>query len=127
VHYRKMLGGGMRQCGVLAAAGYVALTTMVDRLAEDHKNARIIGEGLAQIPGIGVDLSTVQTNMVYFSTEGLGMTAAQFLARLNDCGILAHDTGLYRIRFVTHRHITSEDATEAIRLVQLAAGGPAMT
>ncbi|GAG63128.1 unnamed protein product, partial [marine sediment metagenome] len=63
---RKMLGGGMRQAGILAAAGIIAIENMVERLGEDHKNARILGEGLVDIGGIKVDLETVQTNMVYF-------------------------------------------------------------
>ncbi len=122
VHIRKMLGGGMRQAGILAAAGYVALTDMVDRLEEDHKTARILGEGLAQIPGISLDLAAVQTNMVYFNIRQLGLTAGPFLLMLKEKGVLAYDTGLYDIRFVTHRHISPEDAIEAVRLVAQAVG-----
>lgn len=122
IHIRKMLGGGMRQAGILAAAGLVALNSMVDRLEQDHKNARILGEGLKQIPGICLDLSAVQTNMVYFNVRQLDLTAVHFLRMLKEKGILAYDAGLYDIRFVTHRHISAEDAAEAVRLVALAAG-----
>ena len=66
---RKMLGGGMRQAGVIAAAGIVALEKMVDRLAEDHANARALAEGVAKLPGLAVDLASVQTNIVIFRVE----------------------------------------------------------
>jgi threonine aldolase len=75
--WRKRLGGGMRQTGVLAAAGLVALDTMVDRLAEDHANARTLAEGLAELPGVSCDLSRVQTNLVYFDLAK--PTAAEFV------------------------------------------------
>jgi threonine aldolase len=80
--YRKMLGGGMRQAGIIAAAGIVALETMVDRLEEDHINARYLGEGLAEISGIQVELETVQTNMVYFDVGELGFDSVSFLKEL---------------------------------------------
>src|SRR5213078_5276264 len=67
--WRKRLGGGMRQVGVLAAAGLIALDRMVDRLAEDHSNARTLAEGLAELPGVRCDLDRVQTNLVYFDVE----------------------------------------------------------
>jgi len=82
---RKMLGGGMRQAGILAAAGIISLEKMVKRLKEDHKNARILAEGLNEIEGIKVDLETVQTNMVYFDVEKLvkelNINTDQFLGR----------------------------------------------
>ena len=72
--WRKRLGGGMRQVGVLAAAGLYALDHMVDRLAEDHANARTLAEGLAELPGVRCDLSRVQTNLVYFDLEKMPAT-----------------------------------------------------
>lgn len=117
-HMRKILGGGMRQCGIMAAAGYVALTTMVDRMAEDHENARIIGEGLCEIKGITLDINTVQTNMVRFDTSKLNVTADEFVDRLKCNGILAGPQGKYIVRLVTHRHITKEDALRTVKIVE---------
>jgi len=105
---RKRLGGGMRQSGVLAAAGIVALEEMIDRLAIDHQNARILAEGLAKLPGYQVDLETVQTNMVYVSVEALNLTSKEFAKRLEEFGIKVSTRPPYRARFVTHRHITGE-------------------
>lgn len=96
---RKMLGGGMRQAGILAAAGVVALTGMVDRLADDHENARLLAEGLADIPGVTVDLATVQTNMVFFRLSKSMADAFQpFMA---EHGITIGG-GPYPIRAVIH-------------------------
>jgi len=117
---RKMLGGGMRQAGVIAAAGLVALEQMVERLAEDHANARRLGERLAALPGVAVDLATVQTNMVRFSVEPSGLEAAEFVARLRACGVLCGARDRWTIRLVTHRHISAADvdaAAEAIAAV----------
>lgn len=104
--WRKMLGGGMRQAGVLAAAGIIALTEMVERLAEDHANASRLAEGFARIPGFTVDMSAVQTNMVFFSlAEPLLGKFGPFMA---DKGILVSDhAGL--IRAVTHYGIEAAD------------------
>ena len=110
---RKVLGGGMRQAGVIAAAGIVALTEMVDRLAEDHANARRLAEGLAQIPGLEIDLSRVHTNIVYFDVVN-GMSAATLAERAKDAGVLVLPTGPQRIRAVTHYGIEAEDIEEAL-------------
>jgi threonine aldolase len=110
--WRKRLGGGMRQVGVLAAAGLVALDTMVDRLAEDHANARTLAEGLAELPGIECDLSRVQTNLVFF-----GVTSMPVDAFVDECakrGVLSETSGK-RVRFVTHFGIDSEDVQTALR------------
>ncbi|MHC1758789.1 MAG: low-specificity L-threonine aldolase [Negativicutes bacterium] len=104
--YRKMLGGGMRQAGILAAAGIVGLTSMVDRLAEDHENARHLAEELASA-GFAIDLSTVQTNIVMVDVSRMGVKAADFAAKLKKAGVLASVFGEYRIRMVTHHGITS--------------------
>src|SRR6266850_640121 len=110
--WRKRLGGGMRQTGVLAAAGLVALDTMVDRLAEDHSNARTLAEGLAEMPGISCDLSRVQTNLVYFDvTKG---SAAEFQEACRQRGLLGEATDRQRVRFVTHLGITAADIQSAL-------------
>lgn len=111
--FRKMVGGGMRQAGVIAAAGIVALRTMVDRLAEDHANARRLAEGIARIPGLSVDLTRVRTNMVLVGVDG-PLPARDFCARLRGEGVLAFDTGPSKIRLVTHRHITAEAVERAV-------------
>ncbi|MBX5490533.1 MAG: low-specificity L-threonine aldolase [Chloroflexi bacterium] len=118
---RKLLGGGMRQAGVLAAAGLVALEQMVDRLAEDHRHARLLGERLAAIPGVAVDLATVQTNMVRFSTRPSGLEAPEFVARLRARGVLAGARDRWNIRMVTHRHISAADVETAAAAVQAVA------
>src|SRR5579884_3874202 len=118
---RKMLGGGMRQAGVIAAAGLVALEQMVERLAEDHANARRLGERLAALPGVAVDLATVQTNMVRFSVEPSGLEAAEFVARLREHGVLAGARDRWTIRMVTHRHITAADVEAAAAAVRAVA------
>ena len=104
--YRKMLGGGMRQAGILAAAGIVGLTSMVDRLSEDHENARQLAEELASA-GFSIDLSTVQTNIVMVDVSRMGVKAADFAAKLKKAGVLASVFGEYRIRMVTHHGITA--------------------
>lgn len=117
---RKMLGGTLRQAGIIAAAGIVALEKMVDRLAEDHENARLLGEALAEVPGLTVDLRTVQTNMVRFLVSDLGVDAATFLGHLERYGVRALAHGTHAIRFVTHRGITRDDvayASECVRKV----------
>ncbi len=108
---RKMLGGGMRQVGVIAAAGIVALDEMVDRLADDHANARLLAEGLATIPGIRLDPSTVETNIVIFDIDGIDR--ARFQQALRDRGVLS--TGAApRVRLVTHYGIQRSDIEEAL-------------
>ena len=110
--WRKMLGGGMRQAGVLAAAGLVALDTMVDRLAEDHQNARALAEGLAELPGIDCDLSRVQTNLVYFRLKTIA--AARFLAACSGEGLFGGAHGPDLVRFVTHHGIGAPDVRHAL-------------
>jgi len=111
---RKMLGGGMRQAGVIAAAGIVALETMVDRLAEDHTNARALAEGLAKLPGLSVDLASVQTNIVIFRVErgDAAASAAATSELVAGCGarkVKIHAIGPTTIRCVTHKDIDAED------------------
>lgn len=113
--YRKMLGGGMREAGIIAAAGVVALNTMIDRLAEDHENARLLADGLAEIPGIEIDPSKVRTNLVFFDvTAPVG--AVGLAARLREQGVLCSaGGGSSRIRWVTHYGIERADTERALR------------
>ena len=99
---RKRLGGGMRQVGVLAAAGLIALEQMPQRLHEDHANARLLAEGFKQIPGIDVDLATVETNIVIFDVSGTGLASAEISARLKARGVLINAVNPRLMRAVTH-------------------------
>ncbi|HEY8531859.1 MAG TPA: GntG family PLP-dependent aldolase [Limnochorda sp.] len=113
---RKLLGGGMRQAGVLAAAGLVALEQMVDRLAEDHARAKRLAEALAEMPGIELDPATVETNIVVFGLTR--MDAESFLGALKEQGVLAGSPGPGRIRMVLHRHIGDRELDAAIEAVR---------
>jgi threonine aldolase len=118
---RKMLGGGMRQVGVLAAAGLVALERMVDRLAEDHVNARRLAEGVARVPGITLDPSQIQTNIVIFHVErpgGVGLLVEGCLARK----VKIHAIGSTSIRCVTHKDVDAEDIERAVAAIGEIAG-----
>jgi len=100
--YRKTFGGGMRQAGVLAAAGLIALEESPKRLHIDHENARFLAEGLAQLPGVEVDSAKIVTNIVRFGVRGTGRTAADICGELKKRGILAGPFAPYAIRMVTH-------------------------
>jgi len=115
---RKMLGGGMRQAGILAAAGIIALEKMIDRLEEDHQNARLLGEGLAQIPGIKVDLSTVQTNMVNLEIQKDGWDTFKFLKELVQYNILGSPRPPFKVRLVTHYGISKEDILVTLKVIK---------
>jgi len=106
---RKGLGGGMRQAGIIAAAGIVALETMVDRLQEDHTNARLLADGIADLSGIVLDPETIKTNIIYFDMDDTAVESANFLTVLAAKGIQFFDTGPRRFRMVTHYGITAED------------------
>ena len=121
---RKMLGGGMRQAGVLAAAGLCALNEMVDRLAEDHANARRLAEGLRGLPGVDVDVSKVETNMVFGDCRP-PLTATVFIDRCREVGVLLDQASLYRWRMVTHRGVSVEDIDYAVEAVRRLFGAPA--
>ena len=112
--YRKRLGGGMRQVGVLAAAGLIALEQMPWRLDEDHANARLLADGLAAIPGISSDASKVQTNIVIFDVAATGTPAAQFSAMLKQRGVLANPVSATTIRMVTHMDVSRSDCETAL-------------
>ena len=114
---RKLLGGGMRQAGVLAAAGLCSLNEMVDRLADDHANARRLAEGLQGLPGVEVDLSRVETNMVFGDCRP-PLTAAAFIDRCREAGVLLDQASLHRWRMVTHRGVSAADIDYAINAVR---------
>ena len=125
---RKMLGGGMRQAGVLAAAALLALENGPKRLQDDHDNARVLAERLAQLPGITLNPSKVQTNIVIFSVKASGMSSAEFLQRLSGLQVLAVPVDAERIRMVTHLDVTRSDieaAAGAVRSVMASAAMPA--
>jgi len=115
---RKRLGGGMRQAGVLAAAGLIALEEMPGRLHEDHANARWLAEGLAKIPGIGVDPRAVATNIVIFDVGELPLTAAEISRRLKERGLLINPAGLRRMRAVTHYDAGREACRRALEAIR---------
>lgn len=114
---RKMLGGGMRQAGVLAAAGLVALEEGPANLADDHANARWLAHELAQLPGLYVDLSRVETNIVMCDVTATGLTAADFCAGLKDYGVLVGAAGTHTVRFVTHRDAPRQHCQRAIEAI----------
>lgn len=118
---RKIVGGGMRQAGIIAAPGIIALEKMIDRLEDDHVNARFLAEGLAGIEGIDIDLRSVQTNMVMLDVKGLNIGADFFVDRLREQGLLALSLGKTRIRMVTHRGIEKEDVEAALAIIERAA------
>ncbi|RMH87257.1 MAG: aminotransferase class I/II-fold pyridoxal phosphate-dependent enzyme [Calditrichaeota bacterium] len=107
--YRKAYGGGIRQGGILAAAALYALDHHLPLLAEDHRRTRQLAEEIAELPGISVDLSTVQTNILIFEVDPARMTAEELVARLGEQGVKMFPFGPTRVRAVTHLHITDED------------------
>ncbi len=116
--HRKLLGGGMRQAGVLAAAGIVALETMVDRLAEDHENARRLAQGLARLPGIFLDPARVPTNIVIFELAPDALSPTEFAQGLAGRGIKLVAIGGRRLRAVTHHGIEAADIDRALSTIQ---------
>ncbi len=116
--YRKLLGGGMRQAGILAAAGLVALDTMVERLAEDHANARELARGLMGMDGLRLELETVQTNMVLFEVVDPAWDAPALVAALAQVGVLCGAFGPRRIRLVTHNDVATQDVPEALDRIE---------
>jgi threonine aldolase len=106
---RKVLGGGMRQCGIIAAAGITALDEMVDRIADDHKNAQHLAQGIARISGLSIEPERVQTNIVYFDLVNQKIKAEELVIELGNKGIKILKLGPSRFRAVTHYGISSED------------------
>ncbi len=115
--YRKRLGGGMRQAGVLAAAGLIALEEMPKRLAEDHANARLFADRVSQIEGVSVDLARVQTNIVIIDVSETGMTASDVSAGLKREGILMNAIGPHKLRAVTHYDVSRADCERAAEML----------
>ena len=111
---RKVVGGGMRQAGVIAAAGIVAITEMVERLADDHANARRLAAGLNRVDGIAVDPETVQTDIVIFDLDREDITPADLAAGLRQHGVLLSPIGGQRLRAVTHYHVTEADTERTL-------------
>uniref|UniRef100_A0A831X9W4 Aminotransferase class I/II-fold pyridoxal phosphate-dependent enzyme n=1 Tax=Thermorudis peleae TaxID=1382356 RepID=A0A831X9W4_9BACT len=114
---RKLLGGAMRQAGVIAAAGIVALEQMVDRLPEDHANARRLAEGLAEYPAVEIDLETVQTNLVFFDVRP-PLTAEGVAARFEEEGIRCSVFGPRRLRFATHYAVSRADVDRVLAVAR---------
>jgi threonine aldolase len=114
--FRKALGGGMRQAGVLAAAGLIALGEMTKRLDEDHANARLLAEAVANAASAEIDLEGVQTNIVIFTLKGEG-DAPAFCAALKQRGILSSAIGPHSVRFVTHYDVSREDCQTAAGMI----------
>lgn len=115
--WRKRLGGGMRQIGILAAAGLIALENGPKRLHEDHENAKRLAEGIAEIPGISISASSVQTNIVIFDVSGTAKTAGEICSRLKAEGILAIAISDTQIRMVTHLDVSARDIDTAIGII----------
>ncbi|MBV9599176.1 MAG: aminotransferase class I/II-fold pyridoxal phosphate-dependent enzyme [Chloroflexi bacterium] len=120
--YRKMIGGGMRQAGVLAAAGLVALDTGIGRLADDHRRARRLAEGLARVPRVSIDLASVQTNIVRFDIAGVGLSAAGLAEGFQQHGVRISGGPGTGVRMVAHRHIDDASVDLALEaMVSIAA------
>ena len=115
--YRKRLGGGMRQAGVLAAAGLVALDQTPRHLPEDHANARYLAEGLARIPGIQIDPAAVATNIVVFNVGATGVAAAEISDRLKAQGVRINAINPRKMRAVTHYDVSREECAEALEIL----------
>ncbi|HEY6307471.1 MAG TPA: GntG family PLP-dependent aldolase [Candidatus Angelobacter sp.] len=114
--YRKALGGGMRQAGVLAAAGLIALEKMPARLKEDHENARVLAEGLAQIAGIKI--GKTPTNILVFDISGTGMNTTEFSQKLAAKNVLAAGIDNEQMRFVTHHDVSRDDCLKTLGVVR---------
>jgi threonine aldolase len=114
---RKVLGGGMRQSGIIAAAGITALEQMVERLAQDHENARLLAEGIARTEGLSIELSKILTNIVYFDITDDKSTAETFVKQLAGRGIKILQVGPRRLRAVTHYGINAEDINLALAAI----------
>jgi threonine aldolase len=123
--YRKRLGGGMRQAGVLAAAGLIALEDHPRLLARDHANTRFLAEGLAKIPGIKIDLGRVETNILIFDVSGAGLTTVEFSTRLKSQGVLINGINGREMRIVTHYDVDRVGCVQALEAIEQVAAGAA--
>jgi threonine aldolase len=118
LRYKHLFGGAMRQAGIIAAAGLYALDHNVERLADDHANARILARGLAEIPGIELTVDHVETNIVFFDVAGTGLTAGEAAARLVARGVRIGAMGRSRMRAVTHLDVSRADVERAVSVAQ---------
>ncbi len=116
--WRKMIGGSLRQTGVVAAAGVVALEEMVDRLADDHRNARRLAEGLAQLPGISINPEEVETNILFLDVDETRIDPKRFVAGLAERGVKIGSPYGPRIRIVTHYQFRAEDVDTVLRAAE---------
>ena len=114
---RKALGGGMRQAGILAAAGLLSLNLAESQLFEDHKNAKLIAEGIAQINGLTIDEKKVQTNIIYFGLNSPKLTGSQLVSKMENRGIKFFETNSKRFRLVTHYGITRDDIEKTLEVL----------
>jgi threonine aldolase len=114
---RRAMGGTLRQAGIIAAPGLVSLRTLVDRLAEDHENARVFAEGVNAMEGLSVDLVSVQSNIINLDVSGLGMDAATFASHLDPLGVRGLPGMGNVVRFVTYRDITRDDVHQALAII----------
>ena len=113
--FRKMFGGGMRQVGIIAAAGIYALDYHLERLKEDHQNAKRLAVGLKEFKGVSIDPKYVETNIVIFDVVNTGMTGAQVAEAMKREGVLIHPIGKTQIRLVTHLDVNAEDIEKALK------------
>lgn len=120
---RKMLGGGMRQAGVLAAAGLIALEKGPQRLHIDHENAKFLAESLAEMPGIRINPAKVQTNIVIYDVQKTGLSSSDFLAELARRKVLGVPVDAEKIRMVTHLDVDRKDVEEAVETIRGMAAG----
>jgi threonine aldolase len=116
--WKQRMGGALRQAGILAAAGIYALQHHVERMAEDHANARLFAASIGEIPGIGVDQESVQTNMVFFDVAATGASAAQISGQLEQRGVLIGAIDATRMRAVTHLDVTREQVETAVAVLR---------
>ncbi len=125
--YRKALGGGMRQAGILAAAGLIALEDGPAKLKQDHVNARFLADGLAQIPGFRLDPAKVRTNILICDISGTGMDSTEMSSRLAKRGVLANGVTSQVIRFVTHLDVDREQCAQALEIIAECCGARVRT
>jgi len=115
---RKLFGGGMRQVGILAAAGLYAIEHNMERLIEDHEKARLLAEGLDDIEGFKVDLKRVQTNIIIVDISGTGKTPEEMMHELDNHDVLALPFGPRQLRFVTHLDVSMEECKKALEIIE---------
>jgi threonine aldolase len=113
-----MFGGSMRQVGVIAAAGIIALEKMTKRLAEDHANAQLLVRGLAGITGVSIDPEKVQTNILVFDITGTGVSVQELSAKLKEHRVLANGISATEMRMVTHKDVSREDCETALSIIK---------